>query len=139
MRWIMRAAGPLALSISMGCGSGPPSTSNPGDPPPHGGVSISMPGGTGLVEIVKKDSSASKQSITSEVSFYFFKNGYTPYSPNPSGGTLTLASGKKVELKPEGDALVTPPGPALFKQGDVDGTLTVQLDGVNKTIPLGVR
>ena len=39
----------------------------------------------------------------------------------------------------EGDALVTPPGPALFKTGDVDGTLIVQLDGVNKSISLGVR
>ncbi len=123
----------------MGCGSGPPSRSNPGEPPPHGGVSIKLPGSGGLVEIVKKESSAASQSITSEVSFYFFKDAYTPYSPTPSAGTLTLASGKKVALKPEGDALVTPPGPALFKKGDVDGTLIVQLDGVNKTIPLGVR
>ncbi len=139
MRWFTRVAGLLCLGISLGCGTGPPSTSDPGEPPPHGGVSIKLPGGTGLVEVVKKDSSASSQSISSEVSFYFFKDAYTPYSPTPSAGTLTLASGKKVALRPEGDALVTPPGPALFKKGDVDGTLIVQLDGVNKTIPLGVR
>ena len=29
--------------------------------------------------------------------------------------------------------------PRVFKSGDVDGTLIVQLDGANKTISLGVR
>jgi hypothetical protein len=77
--------------------------------------------------------------VTSEVSFYFFKSAYTPFSPSPSSGTLTLVSGKKVELKPEGDALVTPPGPPLFAKGEVDGTITVDLAGSTKTIPLGVR
>ncbi len=139
MRTTMRAAGLLCIGFSIGCGSGPPSTSNPGEPPPHGGVSVSMPGGTGLVEIVKKDTSESQQSVTSEVSFYFFKSAYTPYSPTPDAGTLTLGNGKKVQLRSDGDALVTPPGPVLFNNGDVDGTLTVQLDGASRTIPLGVR
>ncbi len=139
MRTIMRAAWLLCVGFSIGCGGGPPSTSNPGEPPPHGGVSISVPGGTGLVEIVTKDTSKSQQSVTSEVSFYFFKSAYTPYSPAPSAGTLTLGNGEKVQLKSEGEALVTPPGPALFKKGVVDGTLTVQLDGASRTIPLGVR
>jgi hypothetical protein len=129
----------VCLGVMMGCGGGAPDTSNPGEPPPHGGTLIKLPGGTGLVEVVKKATSPSEKSVTAEVSFYFFKSAYTPYSPSPSSGTLTPANGKKVELKLEGEALVTPPGPPLFKQGDPDGTLTVELDGSSKTIPLGVR
>jgi hypothetical protein len=127
----------LCLGCALGCG-GAPSTLNPGPPPPHGGAVVNLPGGAGLVEIVKKATSGSEKTVTSEVSFYFFKDAYTPFSPAPSSGTLTLANAKKVELTPEGEALVTPPGRPLFK-GDVDGTLTVQLDGSTKTIPLGVR
>jgi hypothetical protein len=129
----------LCFGLTIGCGGGAPDTSNPGEPPPHGGLLVKMPGGTGLVEIVKKDTSPSEKTVTAEASFYFFKSAYTAYSPSPSTGTLTPANGKKVELKAEGDALVTPPGPPLFKQGAVDGTLTIELDGKTRTIPLGVR
>ena len=80
----------LSLAFVAGCGDGPPSTSNPGEPPPHGGVLVDMPGKSGLVEIVKKTVSGSEPTVTSEVSFYFFKEAYTPFSPSPSTGTLTL-------------------------------------------------
>jgi hypothetical protein len=133
------AASAVLLGISLGCGGGPPSTSDPGKPPPHGGTLVNLPGGAGMVEVVHKGGSASAKSVTGEVSFYFFKDAYTPFSPSPSAGTLALANAKKVELKSEGETLVTPPGPPLFKTGAVDGTLTVQLDGTTKTIPLGVR
>jgi hypothetical protein len=100
---------------------------------------MQLPGGTHLVEIVKKATPVSAKSVTSEVSFYLFKSAYTPFSPSPSSGTLTLTNNAKIELKAEGEALVTPPGPPIFQNSDVDGTLTVQLDGKTRTIPLGVR
>ena len=34
---------------------------------------------------------------------------------------------------------MTPEGPPLFPKGDVDGTLTVELDGKPVNIPMGVR
>ena len=61
-----------------------------------------------------------------------------PVSPAPSSGTLTVGK-KKVTLKSEGDALVTPTGPPLFAKSDVDGILSVDLDGKPISIPLGVR
>jgi hypothetical protein len=98
-----------------------------------------MPGNAGLLEVVKKDTTSSTATVTSELSFYFFKDAYTPYSPSPTSGTLTLGNGKKVQLKSEGESLVTPPGLPLFAKGDLDGSLTVELAGSSKTIPLGVR
>jgi hypothetical protein len=122
MRKVALSPWVLFLGLTAGCGGGMPDLSNSGEPPPHGGTLKSLPGGTELVEIVKKDTPASQKSVTSEVSFYFFKNAYTPLSRNPSSGMLTLVNKKKVELKAEGD-----------------GTLTVQLDGKTRTIPLGDR
>jgi len=135
------ARGGLFLVVGMlsGCGGGPPSTSNAGPPPPHSGNLKTMPGGKGYVEIVKKDAPSSTAPMTGEVSFYFLKeDGATPYSPAPSTGTLTVGK-KKVTLQPAGDGLATPNGPPLFAKGDVDGNLSVELDGKPVTIPLGVR
>jgi hypothetical protein len=113
-------------------------TSNPGTPPPHSGNLIVLPGGKGYVEVVKKSGVSGKAPVTGEVAFYFLKDMSTPFSPAPSSGTLTVGK-KKVSLKSEGDALVTPEGPPLFAKGDVDGALSVELDGKETTIPLGIR
>jgi len=114
-------------------------TSNPGTPPPHGGNLVKLRGGQGYVEVVKKAIASSKEPTTGEATFYFLKDTTVPYSPAPSSGTLTVGD-KKVTLKSEGDALVTPTGPPLFfAKGDVDGTLSVELDGKPINIPLGIR
>jgi len=120
-----------------GCGQGS-LTSNPGTPPPHGGHLVKLPGGRGYVEVVKKAVASSKEPTSGEATFYFLKNVTDPYSPALSSGTLTVGK-KKVTLKGEGDALVTPTGPPLFAKGDVDGVLSVELDGKPINIPLGVR
>jgi hypothetical protein len=93
-----------------------------------------------VVEVVQKKSDSSTTPMTGEVSFYFLKeDGATPISPAPTGGTLEVGK-KKLTLKPEGDALVTPAGPPLFARIDgVDGILRVELDGKTVNIPLGVR
>ena len=121
----------------IGCGGGP-SLSDSGPPPPHGGNLVRLPANAGYVEVVKKPSSSATTPMAGEVSFYFLKDASTPISPAPSSGTLTVGK-KKVALKPEGDALVTPEGPPLFPKGDVDGTLTVELDGKPVNIPMGIR
>jgi hypothetical protein len=73
------------------------------------------------------------------VSFYFLKDdAATPYSPSPGAGTLAVGK-KKVNLKAEGDGLVTPNGPPLFPKGGVDGWLIVDLGGKSINIPLGLR
>jgi hypothetical protein len=90
------------------------------------------------VEVVKKAATSGKGPVTAEVSFYFLKDMSTPLSSPPTTGTLTVGK-KKVILKADGEALVTPDGPPLFPKGDVDGTLTVSLDGKETTIPLGLR
>jgi hypothetical protein len=133
-----RAGGVLLVGALMGCGGGGSITlSDSGPPPPHGGRLLMLPGGRGFVEIVTKESTASK-SDSGEVAFYFLKDNNTPMSPAPTAGTLTVGK-TKVELKPSGDALVTPDGPPLFAKGAVDGTLSVQLDGKPTNVPLGLR
>jgi hypothetical protein len=130
----------LLLGLATGCGGGPPSLSDPGTPPPHRGTLVRIHGGKQFVEVVQKKAASATEPMTGEVSFYFLKeDGTTPVSPAPAAGTLEVGR-KKVALKPEGDALVTPSGPPLFaKIGGVDGTLSVELDGKPVTIPLGVR
>jgi hypothetical protein len=125
------------IGVWSGCGGGSP-TSSPETTAPHGGTLIRLPGGQGMVEVVKKASPSKSQPVTAEVSFYFLKDANTPYSPAPSAGTLTTGK-KTVNLKAEGDGLVTPNGPPLFPKGEPDGTLAVDLDGKNVKIPLGVR
>jgi hypothetical protein len=121
----------LLIGLSIGCGQGTPSTSNAGTPPPHAGQLIPLPKGGGFVEVVKK---------AGGVTFYFFKDSsYAPFSPAPSVGTLAVGQGKKLDLKPEGDGLTTPPGTPVSKSGDVDGILNVELGGKAYSIPLGFR
>jgi hypothetical protein len=135
---IVRAGCLVFLGVLSGCGGGAPSTSDSGPPPPHKGSLITIPGGKGFVEVVKKDVSGNSP-VSAEVSFYFLKDdGSTPYSPSPGAGTLTVGK-KKVDLKAEGDGLVTPNGPPLLPKGGMDGTLSVDLDGKSINIPLGVR
>ncbi|QEH38685.1 hypothetical protein OJF2_72910 [Aquisphaera giovannonii] len=121
----------LAVLLA-GCGGSGLSTDNPGTPPPHGGEVINLPGAKGHVEVVRKS------SARGDVSFYFFKDSTTPYSPAPTSGTLTVGK-KQVSLKPEGEGLATPPGADVFPRGALDGSLTVELAGEKVTIPLGVR
>lgn len=127
----------LMTTTLIGCGGGP-SLSDPGPPPPHGGNLLRLPANAGYVEVVKKPSSSATTPMTGEVSFYFLKDASTPISPTPTVGTLTVGK-KKVALKSEGDALVTPEGPPLFPKGDVDGILTVELGGKPVDIPMGIR
>ncbi|MGA8349794.1 MAG: hypothetical protein WB773_18545 [Isosphaeraceae bacterium] len=134
---ITRAACFLLAAMLTGCGQGS-LTSNPGTPPPHGGNLVKLHSGQGYVEVVKKAVASGKEPTSGEATFYFFKDMTVPYSPAPSSGTLTVGK-KKVTLKSEGDALVTPSGPPLFAKGDVDGVLSVELDGKSINIPLGIR
>jgi hypothetical protein len=127
----------ISTTTLIGCGGGP-TLSDSGPPPPHGGNLVRLPANAGYVEVVKKANSSAKTPMAGEVSFYFLKDASTPISPAPSAGTLTVGK-KKVALKSEGDALVTPEGPPLFPKGDVDGILTVELDGKSVNIPMGVR
>ena len=129
----------LVLSpVSSGCGgSGTPTDSGP--PPPHSGSLVTLPGGSGFVEIVKKDAPLDAKEINGELAFYFLNAGNTPMSPAPTSGTLTVGK-KAVTLKAEGDGLVTPAGPRILpKGGGLDGVLAVELDGKKLNIPLGVR
>lgn len=138
MRLSLSAVGFLfALSIT-GCGSSSGLTTNPGPPPPHGGEIVYMNGDQGIVEVVKKNVSSPKESVDAEVSFYFYKDAFTPITPPPTSGSLIVTK-KKIALKPSGDALVTPSGPALFARSDLDGSLTVEIDGKPVAIRLGVR
>jgi hypothetical protein len=134
---ITRAACFFLAAMLTGCGQGS-LTSNPGIPPRHGGNLVKLPGGQGYVEVVKKAVASSKEPTSGEATFYFFKDMTDPYSPAPSSGTLTVGK-KKVTLRSEGDALVTPTGPPLFAKGGLDGTLSVELDGKPINIPLGIR
>jgi len=126
----------LAVSLS-GCGTSEALTSNPGPPPPHGGDIVNFRNDSGVVEIVKKPVSKPKEVVDAEVAFYFYKEPFTPF-PTPTSGSLVVTK-KKIPLRLSGDALVTPPGPALFARSAVDGTLSVEIDGKTIKIPLGDR
>ncbi len=125
----------VVLVVACGC-SRRVSTVDPGDPPPHGGTLLVLPDRSGMVEIVKKTGTA---PIAAEVAFYFFSEGYAPCDPAPQSGYLLMDDQRKVQLVADGDALVTPTGPLLFEDRDVDGVLCVELDGETRHIPLGVR
>ncbi len=131
---------PLVLCVSMlisGCG-GPPSTTNAGPAPAHGGRLVLLAGGRGYVEVVHQPAASAKGAISKEALFYFLTPDASPRAPAPTAGTLVLGK-KSVRLEPSGDALATPDGPPLFPKGDLDGLLNVELDGKPVSIPLGVR
>jgi hypothetical protein len=113
--------------------------SNPGTPPPHDGRLIKLANGQGYVEVVKKATTPSDPSVDGEVSFYFYKDTYTPLSPAPTTGTFTTLNKKRLTLKSAGEALVTPPGRPLFAKTDVDGFLEVELGGQSLAVPLALR
>ncbi|APW64153.1 hypothetical protein [Paludisphaera borealis] len=137
-RFLVGLIAVLSIAPLSGCGGGPLSTSNPGQPPPHGGSLIHLPDGEGFVEVVKKEAGGAKASVDKEASFYFLKDMTTPLSPAPAAGTITIGK-KKVELKADGEALVTPSGPPIFPSGGLDGVLTVEIGGKSRNIPLDVR
>jgi hypothetical protein len=135
---IARSGCLVFLGLLAGCGGGVPSTSYSGPPAPHKGNRIAISGGQGYVEVVKKEVSG-RSPISAEISFYFLRDdGSTPYSPSPAAGTLTVGK-RKVDLKAEGDGLVTPTGLPLFPKSGVDGMLRINLDGKSINIPLGLR
>jgi hypothetical protein len=120
----------------IGCGGGV-STANPGPTPPHGGRLVRLPDGAGLIEVVKKKGTA---PLTGEVSFYIYKDAYTPCDSAPETGLLVIDDQRKVSLQADGDALVTPTGPLLFgDEEEVDGVLCIELDGEARQIRLGIR
>lgn len=133
-----RICGWLLLNLIItGCGSGSVYPSGGETPPPHKGELVQIPDGKGYVEFVRKPA-AGKSDVSGEVTFYFLKDMNTPYSPSPGKGTLKTGK-KTIELKSEGDALVTPNGPPLFAKKEVDGSLQFELEGTSVTVPLGVR
>ena len=139
MAKVARAGCSLLLVFAIGCGGGPPSTSDSGTPPPHGGNLVRVPGGKGFVEVVQTKAGSAKAPMTGEVTFYLLKeDGTTPMSPAPSAGTLTVGK-KKIKLEVSGDGLASPNGPPIFPKGGLDGELSVDLDGKPVSIPLGVR
>ena len=98
-----------------------------------------MPGGKGVIEVVQKKPASATTPLTGEVTFYLLKeDGTTPITPAPRSGTLTVGK-QKITLTVEGDALTTPNGPPIFPKGDLDGVLTVDLNGAPITVPLAVR
>jgi hypothetical protein len=97
---------------------------------------IFFPDGSGCVEVVKKEGT---YPISAELSFYFFTEGYVPYEPVPTSGLLVINKEQRIFLQAEGDALVTPTGPVLFGDQEIDGVLSVELDGEARQIPLGIR
>ncbi len=127
----------LISGFVAGCGSGGVSTKNAGIEPPHDGLLVPLPDGKSWVEIVKKEGSA---PITSEVAFYFYRNGnYDPFENPPESGVLEIDSKRKVNLQLEEDALVTPSGAVLFANRPVEGALLVELEGREMKIMLGLR
>ena len=133
-RWLVYCS----LGFAVGCGGDALSTSDSGTPPPHSGMLIPVPGGKCFIEVVKKDGQA---PITSEVSFYLYRDRYyTPYDPVPESGELLVGGKQKIPLKPDEEGcLVTPSGPVLFAKKEVEGLLSLEIDGENCQIPVGIR
>ena len=57
----------------------------------------------------------------------------------PESGYLTIGKNQKIDLVLDDDALVTPSGPALFAKKEIDGQLSINIDGETLVIPLEVR
>lgn len=139
MNQTIRVGVSLILGAATGCG-GASRLPDGGPPPPHQGNLVRLPGSKQYVEVVQKKAGSPTTPMTGEVSFYFLnEDGTTPISPAPTNGSLEVGK-KKIALKPEGDALVTPSGPPLLaRSAGVDGVLSVELDGKTVNVPLGLR
>ena len=131
------------LGLLVGCRGGLREL-DPGDPAPHGGEMILLRDDRGVIEVVQKKVTA--QPVTAEISFYFYKdskdNGGKPYAPwdsMPESGFLMIGKNQKIDLIVDDDALVTPSGPALFAKKEIDGQLSIVIDGETLVIPLEVR
>jgi hypothetical protein len=136
---VLRAVFIGVILCEIGCGA---VELKPGEPPPHDGSLVLLRDDRGVVEIVKKSGAS---PISAEVSFYFYKhpkeNGGEPYAPwdsMPEAGVLIMGQ-KKVNLEVKDDALVTPSGALLFANKEVDGQLSIKVNGDELIIPLEVR
>ena len=138
MTMLSRALAFTALCMLAGCDGGAPSTSNAGTPPPHNGTLVDLPAGGGFVEVVKKPLPKGT-SVADEVTFYFLKSMTKPITPAPTAGTLTVGKGKVLTLVAKDGGLATPAGPSLLAGGEIEGTLSVEIDGKKLSIPMGVR
>ncbi len=131
----------LAAGLIAGCGgnNGALSTSNPGKPTPHGGSVVSLPGGKGYVEIVKKADVPKEGNVIGELQFFFLKDDFSTEEKAPTSGSLKVTKGQNITLLVKEGGLSTPSGPALFAGKDPDGTLTAEIDGKTVIVPLGLR
>ena len=123
--------------LLIGCGGTASAPVDTGTEPPHEGTLVPLPDGKSWIEFVKKTGVA---PITSELTVYFYRDGkYTPHDQMPDSAILAIDNKRKVTLKADDDALVTPPGPILFGDNDVRGELSFELEGLEMKIPLGFR
>ena len=142
MRFDFRIGLVCLFGLVAGCGKGVPDTSKEATPPPHGGTLAFFQDskGRGVIEVVKKQGTT---PISAEVSFFFYQadDNFTPYESIPEKGVLVLDAKRTITLQLDGDegALVTPSGPVLFGNRDVEGELKFEIDGEPKVILLGVR
>ena len=145
MRKTLRCAWPLLAIVAIGCDSGPVGPpSGPSFSPPHGGNFVDLPEKKGSVEIVRNDVSKKNVGSESEFALYFFGPDHTtPLSPPPKSGTLSLNTPKgtkTVALQSKGDALVSPPAPAMLGGHELEGELSIDLDGGQAVkVPLSIR
>jgi hypothetical protein len=143
MRISTRISVVCLLGLLIGCGGGLREL-DPGDPAPHGGEMILLRDDRGVMEVVQKK--VTEQPVKGEISFYFYKdpkdNGGKPFAPwdsMPESGFLMVGKNQKVDLIVDDDALITPSGPALFAKKEIDGQLSINIDGETLVIPLEVR
>ncbi len=129
----------LMIVLLAGCGNPGLSTSDPGKPLPHGGTPVSLPGGKGFVEVVKKADVPREGNVVGEVQFFFLNEDFSPNEAKPTSGSLAVNKGTVITLLVKDGGLATPAGKPLFAGKDPDGLLTAEVDGKTLAVPLGLR
>ena len=139
----MKLARLLAISIASilaGC-SQPQAPLSPRAP--HGGMLFSLPDATGSVEVARQ-AVADKPGVT-RLYLYCLDADMKPMTPSPTAAALKSRGrgARSFDFKPSSDSDPSKAGalesPDLPDQGDIDGELSVTINGKPVTLSIGIR
>lgn len=129
---------PLVLILFMailGCESNP----TLGPRAPHGGTILPIPDKKGSIELVKKEVEGQAEQVRFVV--YFSGPNDKPLATAPTATTFTPTGkgAKPVQFKPTGNSDASMASDPFPNSEEIDGNLSVTIDGEPITIPVKIR
>ncbi|HWE36587.1 MAG TPA: hypothetical protein VG406_08475 [Isosphaeraceae bacterium] len=149
-RLARRATPALLIALILGCSRSPKTF--PTDPPPHGGVLLTLPGGRGFAEVLldqppaQSSRDAGRNSVI--VAYFLQADKKTPLEPPPTGVRVAVdpGGGQQVPLSPrphpedpsKAGQFASAVGP-YGESGALSGELRADLDGEAVALPFSIR